>query len=60
MLKLISQGIYLNKRVGEGNFPTELDNDIGKELRRIGNEFGSTTGRPRRCGWLDIPMLRYS
>ena len=47
-------------RVGEGPFPTELLNDIGKTLRTNGGEFGTTTGRPRRCGWLDIPMLRYS
>ena len=45
-------------RVGSGPFPTELDDDTGERLRRIGREFGATTGRPRRCGWLDIPMLR--
>ena len=47
-------------RVGEGPFPTELTNDIGKHLQNKGHEFGSTTGRPRRCGWLDIPILKYS
>lgn len=47
-------------RVGSGPFPTELFNDEGEELRRLGNEFGATTGRPRRCGWLDIPALNYS
>lgn len=47
-------------RVGSGPFPTELLNDEGERLRKEGNEFGSTTGRPRRCGWLDIPSLKYS
>jgi len=47
-------------RVGEGNFPTELKNEIGDGLRKIGHEYGATTGRPRRCGWVDIPMLRYA
>ncbi len=47
-------------RVGSGPFPTELDNEIGEKLRTIGGEFGSTTGRARRCGWLDLPMLKYS
>lgn len=47
-------------RVGEGPFPTELKNEIGEILRRNGNEFGATTGRPRRCGWLDLPALKYS
>jgi adenylosuccinate synthase len=47
-------------RVGSGPFPTELDNEIGKEMRKIGQEFGATTGRPRRCGWLDLPALKYS
>lgn len=47
-------------RVGEGNMPTEEDNEIGERLRRIGNEVGATTGRPRRCGWIDIPMLKYA
>ncbi len=47
-------------RVGEGPFPTELDNDLGEQLRAKGGEFGATTGRPRRTGWLDIPFARYS
>ena len=45
-------------RVGNGPFPTELFDDTGKRLREVGAEFGATTGRPRRCGWLDIPALR--
>jgi len=47
-------------RVGEGPFPTELTGEIGEQLRKIGAEFGATTGRPRRCGWLDLPALSYS
>lgn len=47
-------------RVGSGPFPTELLDDEGEKLRKEGNEFGSTTGRPRRCGWIDIPSLKYS
>jgi len=47
-------------RVGEGPFPTELTEDTGERLRRAGNEFGSTTGRPRRCGWFDAVVARYS
>ncbi|MBK7406812.1 MAG: adenylosuccinate synthase [Saprospirales bacterium] len=47
-------------RVGSGPFPTELDDETGETLRREGAEFGATTGRPRRCGWLDLPQLRYS
>ena len=47
-------------RVGSGPFPTELNDEIGETLRKKGNEFGSTTGRPRRCGWLDLPALKYS
>jgi adenylosuccinate synthase len=45
-------------RVGLGPFPTELENAVGERLRQRGAEFGATTGRPRRCGWLDIPALR--
>jgi adenylosuccinate synthase len=45
-------------RVGAGPFPTELHDEMGEALRKRGHEFGSTTGRPRRCGWLDIPALR--
>lgn len=47
-------------RVGSGPFPTELNDADGEKLRTGGNEFGSTTGRPRRCGWLDLPALKYS
>ncbi|MBA7534522.1 Adenylosuccinate synthetase [subsurface metagenome] len=47
-------------RVGSGPFPTELHDSTGETLREKGHEFGATTGRPRRCGWLDIPALKYS
>lgn len=47
-------------RVGSGPFPTELHDSHGEFLRREGHEFGSTTGRPRRCGWIDLPLLRYT
>lgn len=47
-------------RVGSGPFPTELENEAGEFLRKEGQEFGATTGRPRRCGWLDIPQLKYT
>jgi adenylosuccinate synthase len=47
-------------RVGEGPFPTEALDASGEQLRTRGNEFGAVTGRPRRCGWLDLPLLRYS
>ena len=47
-------------RVGEGPFPTELFDSVGDLIRKRGNEFGAVTGRPRRCGWLDLPLLRYS
>jgi len=47
-------------RVGSGPFPTELNDETGESLRAHGKEFGSTTGRPRRCGWLDLPALRYA
>ncbi|QDG54704.1 adenylosuccinate synthase [Persicimonas caeni] len=47
-------------RVGAGPFPTELDDEIGQHLRDTGNEYGSTTGRPRRCGWIDAAALRYA
>ncbi len=46
-------------RVGSGPFPTELFDETGEELRRIGREFGAVTGRPRRCGWLDLVALKY-
>jgi adenylosuccinate synthase len=47
-------------RVGGGPFPTELHDETGEELRKIGNEFGATTGRPRRCGWIDLVALKYA
>ncbi len=47
-------------RVGSGPFPTELHDDVGEKLRVVGNEIGATTGRPRRCGWLDLPALKYA
>lgn len=47
-------------RVGSGPFPTELFDADGDKIREVGREFGSTTGRPRRCGWLDLPILKYS
>jgi len=47
-------------RVGSGPFPTELFNETGARIAKIGNEFGATTGRPRRCGWIDIPALKYA
>jgi len=47
-------------RVGGGPFPTELNDETGEALRREGAEFGATTGRPRRCGWIDLPQLRYT
>ncbi|MDH3649047.1 MAG: adenylosuccinate synthetase, partial [Saprospiraceae bacterium] len=46
-------------RVGSGPFPTELSNEVGEKLRKLGLEFGATTGRPRRCGWLDLIQLKY-
>jgi adenylosuccinate synthase len=47
-------------RVGSGPFPTELLDEVGEQIRQEGREFGSTTGRPRRCGWIDIPQLKYA
>jgi adenylosuccinate synthase len=47
-------------RVGSGPFPTELEDATGEKIRAIGREFGATTGRPRRCGWLDLPALNYA
>ncbi|MBI2258605.1 MAG: adenylosuccinate synthase [Flavobacteriia bacterium] len=47
-------------RVGSGPFPTEQENEIGEKIRQEGNEFGATTGRKRRCGWLDLPALKYA
>ena len=47
-------------RVGSGPFPTELFDKTGEEIQKAGNEFGATTGRPRRCGWIDLPALKYA
>ena len=47
-------------RVGSGPFPTELDDEVGELIRKEGHEFGATTGRPRRCGWIDLPALKYA
>ena len=47
-------------RVGSGPFPTELLDETGAEIQKAGNEFGATTGRPRRCGWIDLPALKYA
>ena len=47
-------------RVGNGPFPTELDNEVGEKMRAIGHEFGATTKRPRRCGWLDLVALKHA
>jgi adenylosuccinate synthase len=47
-------------RVGSGPFPTELSDETGEKIRQEGREFGATTGRPRRCGWLDLPALKYA
>ncbi len=63
-LNLIDEHIGVFKayttRVGNGPFPTELNDEIGNYLREKGNEYGSTTGRPRRCGWLDLVLLKYA
>ncbi len=62
--KYIREVIGISKvyctRVGEGPFPTELHGEQGERLREIGHEFGATTGRPRRCGWLDLVALKYA
>ena len=47
-------------RVGSGPFPTELNDEVGEKIRAAGFEFGATTGRPRRCGWIDLPALKYA
>ena len=47
-------------RVGEGPFPSECHNEIGTYLQKTGGEFGATTGRPRRCGWLDLNVVKFS
>ena len=47
-------------RVGAGPFPSEIEGEAGERIRKAGNEFGSVTGRPRRCGWFDVPLLKYT
>lgn len=47
-------------RVGSGPFPSELNNEVGESIRKLGSEFGATTGRPRRCGWIDLVALKYA
>lgn len=58
--EVILVGKAYTTRVGEGPFPTELHDSVGEQIRVQGNEFGTTTGRPRRCGWLDAVALRYA
>lgn len=62
--KYIGEVIGITKayctRVGGGPFPSELDDETGEKLRQVGAEFGATTGRPRRCGWIDLPALNYA
>lgn len=62
--QLIGEVIGITKayctRVGGGPFPTELHGEVGEEIRKAGGEFGATTGRPRRCGWIDLPQLKYT
>lgn len=58
--KVIGISKAYTTRVGGGPFPSELLDETGEKLRKAGNEFGSTTGRPRRCGWLDLAVLKYS
>jgi len=59
-MEIIGVAKAYTTRVGAGPFPTELDDETGEKLREIGHEFGATTGRPRRCGWLDLVATRYS
>lgn len=58
--KVIGVAKAYTTRVGEGPFPTELSDETAEYIRERGNEYGTTTGRPRRCGWLDLPMIAYS
>lgn len=58
--KIIGISKAYTTRVGAGPFPTELEDETGDKLRKQGNEFGTTTGRPRRCGWLDLLVLKYT
>ncbi|MBU2700623.1 adenylosuccinate synthase [Sporomusaceae bacterium BoRhaA] len=58
--KIIGVVKAYNTRVGEGPFPTELNDEIGNQIRETGHEYGTVTGRPRRCGWLDACVVRYA
>lgn len=58
--KVIGVAKAYSTRVGGGPFPTELDNDMGQRIRELGREYGTTTGRPRRCGWFDAVAVRYT
>lgn len=60
MDKVIGVSKAYTTRVGGGPFPTELNEEIGKRIREVGHEFGTTTGRPRRCGWFDAEVVRYA
>ena len=59
-LQVVGVAKAYTTRVGGGPFPTELADELGLHLREAGHEYGATTGRPRRCGWLDLPMLKYA
>ncbi len=58
--RVIGVGKAYTTRVGGGPFPTELLDEVGARIREVGHEYGTTTGRPRRCGWLDLPILRHA
>lgn len=60
LTKIIGVCKSYSTRVGGGPYPTELDNEIGQHIRDMGNEYGTTTGRPRRCGWFDAVAVRYT
>ena len=60
MQKIVGITKAYTTRVGSGPFPTEMDDELSERLRREGGEFGATTGRPRRCGWLDLVALKYA
>jgi len=59
-LEVIGVSKAYTTRVGSGPFPTELDGKVADRIREVGKEYGTTTGRPRRCGWLDLVMLKYA
>lgn len=58
--KIIGVAKAYTTRVGMGPFPTEMKNQLGEKLRKVGNEFGATTGRPRRCGWFDAVLVKFA